>query len=96
MALTTNEQLIIKHIAQNYPTKESLPNLIPAYARQGVTDYTAQWLSKTPNGEPLIPIQYAYYFVQNIARIVVWSGTEYIDANEPEIITQEELNDMWN
>ena len=96
MALTQNEQLIIKHIGQNYVTKKSIPDIIPAYARDSITDYDRLWLSKEPNGEPLIPIQYAYYFVQNRGLIVTWTGTEYEDANPPHIISQEELNDMWN
>lgn len=95
MALTTNEQKIIKYVGQNYVTKSSIPDIIPAYARTGVEDYSLYWLSKTVGGESLIPIQYAYYFVQNKGLIVTWTGTEYQDANPPEIITQEELNDMW-
>lgn len=96
MALTQNEELIIKYVGQNYVTKKSIPNLIPAYARLNITEYDRLWLSKEPNGEPLIPIQYAYYFVQDKGKIVVWTGTEYEDANQPEIITQQELDNMWN
>lgn len=96
MALTQNEELIIKHIAQNYVNKNSIPTMIPTYSRIGAERYSATWLSKTSGGESLIPIQNAFYFVQNEYRIVMWTGSTYKDVNEPDVITQSELDNMWN
>ena len=96
MALTQNEQLIIKYVGQNYLTKESMENLAPAYA-VGDTPYAADWLSKTIDGTPLIPIEGRFYFVCNLGKVYTWDKTsrEYIQANLPDTITAEDVDGMW-
>lgn len=96
MALTQNEQLIIKHIAENYLTKKSMENISPVYA-VGDEPYSSTWLSKTLDGDPVIPIEGRFYFVANIGKIYQWSRTErqYVQANLPDTITAEETTEMW-
>ena len=62
MALTANEQLIIKYVGQNYLTKSAMANIIPCYAT-GSTPYEIDWLSKKIGDSALIPIEGAFYLV---------------------------------
>ena len=96
MALTQNEQLIIKYVAENFLTKQSMADVCPAYALQGQTEYSLTWLSKTPNGQPLTPIQNRFYMVSNLGEIYMWNGREYERANNPDLLTQQDVVDMWN
>ena len=96
MALTANEQKIIKYIGENYTTKSSIAPIAPAYA-VGDTSYSSTWLSKTIDGSPLIPIQNRFYFVCNVGKIYTWDNTEkkYVQANLPDTLTAQEVSDMW-
>ena len=96
MALTQNEQLIIKHVAQNYLTKSSMSNIIPCQTLSGQTEYSSTWLTK--NGtDPLIPIEGAFYFVTDMGKIYQWDrpNTRYDQANLPDYLTEQEVTAMW-
>ena len=95
MALTQNEQLIIKYVGQNFLTKEAMGNIIPCQTLVGQTEYSNTWLTK--DGEkPLIPIQGAFYFVTDLSKIYTWIGTEYARANLPDTMTAQEVTQMWS
>lgn len=94
MALTQNEQLIIKYVGQNFLTKETMGNIIPCQTLAGQTEYSNTWLTK--DGEnPLIPIEGAFYMVTNLGKIYKWNRSEYEQANLPSVITAEEITEMW-
>jgi hypothetical protein len=95
MALTQNEQLIIKYVAENFATKKSVADICPAYALQGQPEYSATWLSKTVDGTPLTPIQNRFYMVLNRGEIYTWTGRQYEQANLPDLITSQEVTEMW-
>lgn len=96
MALTQNEQLIIKYIGQNYLTKEEMANITQAYA-VGDTPYSSTWLSKTIDGEPLVPIEGRFYLVCNVGKMYQWDNSkrEYVQANLPDTISAQDVTDMW-
>ena len=96
MALTQNEQLIIKHVAQNYLTKSSMSNIIPCQTLAGQTEYSSTWLTKD-GGTALIPIEGAFYFVTDVGKVYQWNRTEtkYEQANLPDSLTQQEVTAMW-
>ena len=96
MALTTNEEKIIKYIGQNYLMKKAMANIIPCQTLAGQEEYSATWLSK--DGETaLIPIQGAFYFVTDIGKMFQWNRTEriYEQANLPDTMTKAEVTAMW-
>lgn len=93
MALTQNEQLIIKYVGQNYLTKSAMGNVIPCQTLSGEEEYSATWLSK--NGtDPLIPIEGAFYLVTDVGKIYQWKR-KYVQANLPDTLTAKEVTDMW-
>lgn len=96
MALTQNEQLIIKYVAENFVTKKNMENIVPAYA-VGSTPYASDWLAKSIDGDPFIPIEGRFYFVANVGNMYQWSRTEhqYVQANLPDRITADEVTAMW-
>ena len=96
MALTQNEQLIIKHVAQNYLTKSSMSNIIPCQTFASGTEYASDWLTK--DGETaLVPIEGAFYFVTNVGNVYQWNRTErlYVQANLPNTLSAEDVTEMW-
>lgn len=97
MALTQNEQLIIKHVGENYLTKQAMVDICPAYALASEKALSSTWLSKKVNGDPLIPIEGRFYFVCNVGKIYQWSNLEkaYTQANLPDTLTAEETTEMW-
>lgn len=94
MALTQNEQLIIKFVGQNYLTKEAMANIVPCQVLQGQEEYSATWLTK--DGEnPLTPIEGRMYLVTDIGMIYKWNRQEYEQANLPNLLSAEDVSNMW-
>ena len=96
MALTQNEQLILKYVGQNFLTKESMSNIIPCRTMNGKEEFSNKWLTKD-GITSLVPIQGAFYFVTDVGNIFQWSVLEnrYLYANAPEQLTKEEVSQLW-
>ena len=77
MALTQNEQLIIKYVGQNFLTKEAMSSIVPCHTFTGKTEYSAQWLTKDDK-EAITPDWDTFYFVTDLMEIDKWNGSKYV------------------
>lgn len=80
MALTQNEQLIIKYVGQNFLTKESMERIVPCHVYAGKTEYSSQWLTKNDK-EAITPDWDTFYFVTDLLKIYKWDGSKYVVAH---------------